>query len=227
MQIVAFVPARSGSKRVPNKNIRLLRGHPLLAYSIASAKKSGVFAKVYLVTDSAEYHDIALRYGADLFPQLRPADISGDTSPDIDWVRWALNILKERNEIYDAFSILRPTSPFRTAETIQRAVMEFKSLPDAHSLRAVEMCSQHPGKMWVIGGSYMLPLLPFTAENGQPWHSNQYASLPKVLVQNASLEIAKASVAVEQNNISGSIVVPFITSDTEGVDVNSEDDWND
>ena len=82
---VAFIPARSGSKRVPNKNIKLLGGHPMLAYTIQAAVDSGIFDAVICATDSEQYADIARHYGAEV-PFLRSAAISGDKSPDVEWV---------------------------------------------------------------------------------------------------------------------------------------------
>jgi CMP-N-acetylneuraminic acid synthetase len=93
------------------------------------------------------------------------------------------------------------------------------------SLRAVEKCGQHPGKMWVVRGNRMMPLLPLGPEN-QPWHSSQYPSLPEVHVQNASLEIAWTRVALEGGTIAGTVLMPFLTRDYEGFDVNKPYDWD-
>ena len=87
---VALIPARSGSKRLPNKNIKLLRGHPLIAYTIVTAIQSKVFDKVIVCTDSNEYAEIASKYGA-YVPYLRNPDNSGSISPDIEWVSEAFN----------------------------------------------------------------------------------------------------------------------------------------
>lgn len=220
---IAFIPARSGSKRLPNKNIKNLGGHPLLAYSIRVAIESGVFDTVVCATDSELYATIAKHYGAEV-PLLRSHDISGDKSPDVDWVVWMLKALKKQGREFQAFSILRPTSPFRKVETIQRAWDRFVTDSGADSLRAVEKCKQHPGKMWVIRGDRMLPLLPF-ANGVNPWHSSQYGSLPEVYVQNASLEIAWTHIALNQNTIAGEVVIPFISEEFEGFDINDYDDW--
>ena len=222
--VVALIPARSGSKRVPDKNIRLLAGHPLIAYSIAAALQSGVFDEVVVSTDSDRYADIARYYGATV-PFLRPAPIAGDTSPDIEWIEYTLARFRNAGQNYDCFSILRPTSPFRLPETIRRAWQEFLSQEGVDSLRAVEKCQQHPGKMWVVRGKRMMPLLPMGPAE-QPWHSSQYPSLPVVYVQNASLEIARTQVVFEQRTIAGNVVMPFFTKDTEGFDVNSDYDWH-
>ena len=220
---VALIPARSGSKRIPNKNIQLLNGHPMLAYTVRAAIDSGVFDSVICATDSDLYADIARYYGAEV-PFLRSADISGDKSPDIEWVIWILNALKERGQNYEIFSILRPTSPFRLPYTIRRAWDAFINDPSIDSLRAIEKCKQHPGKMWVIRGKRMLPLLPYT--NGtMPWHSSQYAALPEIYAQDASLEIAWSHIALEQHSIAGESIVPFVSQGFEGFDINKLEDW--
>ena len=220
---IALIPARAGSKRVVDKNIRELAGHPMLAYSIAAAVQSGVFAKVVVSTDSEHYADIARRYGAEV-PFLRDAEIAGDKSADIEWVESTLRQLREAGHDYDCFSILRPTSPFRLPETIRRAWSEFLAEEGVDSLRAVEKCEQHPGKMWVVRGARMSPLLPLSPVE-QAWHSTQYAALPEVFVQNASLEIAWTRVVTETRSIAGHVVMPFLTRGTEGLDVNNETDW--
>jgi|688.fasta_scaffold218679_2 N-acylneuraminate cytidylyltransferase len=220
---IALIPARAGSKRVADKNIRELAGHPMLAYSIAAAVQSGVFAKVVVSTDSERYAGIARRYGAEV-PFLRPAEIAGDKSPDIEWVESALRQLGEAGHEFDCFSILRPTSPFRLPETIRRAWREFLAEVGVDSLRAVEKCAQHPGKMWVVRGTRMSPLLPLGPLE-LPWHSTQYAALPEVFVQNASLEIAWTRVVPETRTISGHVLMPFLTQGSEGLDVNTESDW--
>lgn len=222
-RVVALIPARSGSKRVPDKNVRPLSGHPLIAYTIAAARQSGVFADVVVSTDSAAYAAIAESYGAEV-PFLRPAEIAGEHSLDIEWIEHALRGLAADGREYDCFSILRPTSPFRTAGTIARAWEEFLAEGEADSLRAVEKCEQHPGKMWVVQGRRMTPLLPL-ADPARPWHSCQYASLPPVYVQNASLEIAWTRVVRDTRTIAGEVIMPFLTHEYEGFDVNRPYDW--
>lgn len=237
--IIALIPARAGSKRVPGKNIRNLAGHPLIAYTIAAAIKSKIFASVMVSTDSEEIAEIAKKYGAEV-PFRRSPAYAEDNSPDIEWINETLKRLKDGGKTYDCFSILRPTSPFRQPETIQRAWQEFLTQKDAvDSLRAVEKCQQHPGKMWVITGSMMQPLLtgkeasltnnPNALEKLQkltsPLHSTPYQALPEVYIQNASLEIAWCRVVLAEYTIAGKKIMPFITQGNEGLDINDEKDW--
>jgi N-acylneuraminate cytidylyltransferase len=220
---VALIPARAGSERVPGKNIRLLAGHPLLAYTIAAARESGIFEEILVSTDSAEIAEIAQAYGAAV-PALRPAELAGSASPDIDWVRHIGAELASAGTRFDVFSILRPTSPFRGAQTIRRAFEQFAGLGDrADSLRAVQRCREHPAKMWVLEGELMQPLLE--QPEHVPMHSRQYRSLPPVYVQNSSLEIAWERCLSEHDSISGPRVAPFLSEDPEGFSIDYPDDW--
>jgi N-acylneuraminate cytidylyltransferase len=195
----------------------------MLAYSVCAAVDSGVFDAVMCATDSPLYAEVATYYGAEV-PCLRPPEISGDKSPDIEWVVWMLRALQERGREYEVFSILRPTNPFRMPDTIRRAWNAFIQENGADSLRAVTRCKQHPGKMWVIRGKRMLPIMPFTI-GATPWHSSQYAALPEVYVQDASLEIGWSRVALESGSIAGEVVVPFVTQGLEGLDINEPEDF--
>jgi CMP-N,N'-diacetyllegionaminic acid synthase len=217
------VPARAGSERVPGKNVRELAGHPLIAYSIAAARESGLFDSVVVSTDSEKIAEVARRYGAEV-PALRPPEMATATSPDIEWVRHVLDVLAEDGRTFEIFSLLRPTSPFRGADTIRRAWGQFLAVdPRADSIRAVELCRQHPGKMWVIEGELMRPLLE--QRRGEvPTHSRQYKSLPEVYVQNSSLEIAWTRITAE-NEIAGERVVPFLTDEAEGFTIDYPSDW--
>jgi N-acylneuraminate cytidylyltransferase len=215
--VVALVPARAGSQRVPGKNVRPLAGHPLIAYTLAAAEASGIFTGVVVSTDSLEIGDVARRYGADVV--ARPAEIATATSPDVEWV---VHAMRDRGE--DAFALLRPTSPFRTADTIRRAWSRFLELGDASdSLRAVERCRQHPAKMWTVDGDLMRPVLE-RPDPGTPWHSMQYQSLPTVYVQNSSLELAWRRVLDGEPSIAGERVAPFFTEGWEGFSIDYPDD---
>jgi CMP-N-acetylneuraminic acid synthetase len=108
--------------------------------------------------------------------------------------------------------------------TIRRAWTTFSSQQGVDSLRAVELCAQHPGKMWIVRGQRMYPLLPF-GNGQQPWHSTPYQALPQVYVQNASLEIAWTRVVRERRTIAGDVLVPFLTEGYEGFDINDAFDW--
>ncbi len=221
--IIALVPARAGSKRLKNKNIKLLNGHPLIAYTIRIAKKSKIFKKIFCITDSKKYQKIAKLYGADEIG-LRPKNTSLDYSPDIEWLNWAINKVENENFKFKYFAILRPTNPFRTTSMIKNAYKKFLKNKNADSIRAVELTKIHPGKIWSKKKNYIFPILK-KYKQGIPWHSMQYASLPQYYSQNASLEISSLRSLKKNKSISGKKIIPYVTKNFEGFDINSSLDF--
>lgn len=221
---VALIPARGGSLRVPGKNVRPLAGHPLLAYTIAAAHESGVFDCVLVSTDSEAIAAVARHYGADV-PFLRPAELASSVSPDIEWVRHALDQLRSAGRAFDLFSILRPTSPFRSAATLRRVHERIVAgATEADSIRAVALCREHPGKMWTLQGGGLTPLMP-QPEGEVPLHSRQYQALPEVYVQDSSLEVAWTRVTDGGLQISGDRVLGHVSEGWEGFSIDYPDDW--
>jgi galactonate dehydratase len=218
---VAFVPARSGSERVRHKNVRPLAGHPLLAYAIETARRSDCFERIVVSTDSEEIADVARWYGADV-PFLRPAEYATSTSPDIEWLAYTLEHLEER---YDLFALIRATNPFRGPEVVRRGLARLLEIPEADSIRAVELVKQHPGKMWELdeGERTMRPLLD-QSHLDIAWHEGQYPALPAVYVQNSALEIAWTRVLASGTK-DGNVVAPFLTRGYEGLNIDDEEDW--
>lgn len=222
MQKIALIPARSGSKRIIDKNIAKINGHPLIAYAIFYARASGVFDRVVVLTDSPQYGEIAKAYGAEV-PYFRDDVTSQDGSPDILWLKGAIEklLLSEA----DIVCILRPTSPLRNETIITDAYETFLGLCDTfHSLRAMSPVSEHPGKMWRIIGDQAIPLLPFDNGSGVPWHSSQSNTLPHCFVQNASMEFVKVRWVLNTNTISGWTVAAYIMTGYSSLDINFPED---
>jgi CMP-N,N'-diacetyllegionaminic acid synthase len=219
--LVGLIPARSGSERVPDKNLRSLAGHPLLAYAVSTALQSGIFDRVVCSTDSGKIAEVAQRYGADV-PFLRPAALATATSPDIEWITHALDQLDDR---YDLFAIVRATNPFRGPDVLRRGLEQLLATPEADSIRAVERVKQHPGKMWLLEGETMRPLLDQSLLD-VAWHAGQYQALPEVYVQNSSLEIAWTRVVSQTGTREGRVVAAFLTEGYEGFNIDDEDDWD-
>jgi CMP-N-acetylneuraminic acid synthetase len=217
---IALIPARSGSERVKDKNVRPLAGHPLLAYAIASASQAGVFQRVVCSTDSGQIAEVAQRYGADV-PFLRPPEFATSTSPDIEWITYTL---RELGDHYDLFGIVRATNPFRGPDVLARGMQQLLATPEADSVRAVELVKQHPGKMWVLEGKTMRPLLDQT-QLEIAWHAGQYQALPEIYVQNSALEIAWTRVVSQTGTREGRVIAPFFTRGYEGFNIDDEVDW--
>jgi CMP-N,N'-diacetyllegionaminic acid synthase len=219
---VALIGARSGSERVPGKNVRRLAGHPLIAYAIETARRSEVFDRIVVSTDSERVAQVARWYGADV-PFLRPDEFATSTSPDIEWIAWTLPRLGER---YDLFAIVRATNPFRGPDVIRRGLEQLLATPEADSIRAVELVKQHPGKMWVLDevGRLMRPLLD-QSHLDVAWHAGQYQALPSVYVQNSALEIAWTRVVEATGTREGRMLAPFLTEGYEGLNIDDEEDF--
>jgi len=123
--MLAIIPARGGSKGLPGKNIKLLNGKPLIAYTIEAALSSGVFEKVIVNTDSVEISEVAKEYGAEI-PFLRPAALATDSATSLDMVRHTLYWYNERHEHFSNIALLQPTSPLRNETHICEAFKIFK-----------------------------------------------------------------------------------------------------
>jgi CMP-N,N'-diacetyllegionaminic acid synthase len=230
VSIVALIPARGGSKRIPGKNIKPLGGKPLIVWTIEAAKASEIFTAVVVSTEHEPTAEIARQAGAMVI--YRPEEFAADDSPDIWWVEDVMRKLGVYAIDREAFSILRPTSPFRTAATIRRAWDAFHTYP-CSSLRAVEPVTQHPGKMWRVNGRTMEPLIAeWPCGSGvtmQPtsngWHSVPTQTLPATYVQNASLEMAWTWCVQVFGTITGPKISPFFTEGMEGFDINTPEDF--
>ena len=221
---IALIPARSGSKRAPGKNVRMLGGKPIIAHTILAAQGSGIFNQIIVSTDSEEYMNLATQFGV-RETALRPAELASDLSPDIDWVNHALSSLIDEVDETDRVFVLRPTSPLRSSKTIKLANDAFAHSIGVDSLRAVQQVSEHPGKMWRVDGKNLAS--PYLNQDGFqiPTHSRATQSLEKLFVQNASLEITTVSSIFSSNSIAGNSVLAFSMPEYEGLDVNSEMDF--
>ena len=223
MKIIALIPARGGSKRVPGKNVRPLGGHPLLFYTIAAAQESGIFSGIYVSSDDPRICYMAELRGATPVP--RPPEFATDTSPDIEWIDHFFMTTKSAT---DAFAILRPTSPFRSAETIRRAWAEFQEKQPCDSIRGVQKARENPHKMWTLYDNSLCPIIlrDMTYKAfGVPSHSAPSQITNHYYIQNASLEISWTRNVTERGSISGDVIKPFFTDGYEGFDLNTEDDF--
>ena len=143
-RLIAIIPARCGSKGLPDKNIRILNGKPLIAYSIIQAQESGIFDEIFLSTDSQEYADIAIQYGAKV-PFLRSNELASDSASTWDCVREVLERYHKMGKEYDIFVVLQPTSPLRTARDIINAIRKMV-LNNADSV--VSVCEADHSPLW-------------------------------------------------------------------------------
>jgi len=206
-QVLALIPARGGSKGIPKKNIKLLGGKPLIAWSINAAKKSKYVDRVVVSTDSQEIADVAQKAGGQV-PFLRPTDIAQDLTPDTPVFEHALAWLKEHDNFIPEFIVhLRPTGPLRTAEEIDEAIEMLEADPDADSVRSVEEPSKPPFKMWEPEGKY---IKPFVEIHGmKDFHTMPRQMLPKIYQTTADIGIMRRRTVMEKKSVIGGCVIPY------------------
>ena len=205
INVVAIIPARSGSKSVIDKNIRIINNKPLLAYSIEQAKQSRYINRVIISTDSERYKNIALSYGAEA-PFLRPAELSQDASLDIDLFRHAYSWLKE-NEGYivDIFVHLRPTHPIRNVEDIDKMIHLLVENQDADSIRSVSRANETPYKMWFFKNDILSPVVSDIPEA----YNMPRQALPVAYSQNACIDVVKAATIMKKNSMTGDKILGY------------------
>ena len=152
--VVALIPARAGSKGLPNKNVCELGGHPLLTWTIAACRKTANINRVIVSTDSPDYAALSIAEGAEA-PFLRPAEISGDQSTDYEFIVHALDWLAGRGEEPDYVVHMRPTTPLRDPRLVEAAVQAFIKAPHATAMRSVHEMSESAYKMFGAPGGQL------------------------------------------------------------------------
>lgn len=162
MKILALIPARGGSKRLPGKNIKELGGLPLIAWTIRAAQQSGVCADIVVSTDDPEIAAVAVKYGATV-PGLRPAALASDTAGSVDVAIHALDCWEAEHGPVDGLLLLQPTSPLRTADTIRRGVTLFEDNQGRHPVVSVSPASNHPAWCFRTTPEGMEPFMGWAA----------------------------------------------------------------
>jgi CMP-N,N'-diacetyllegionaminic acid synthase len=215
-KILALIPARSGSKSVPHKNIRLVAGKPLLAYSIEHALASKLVNRVIVSTDSPEYAEIARQYGAEV-PFLRPAGISGDTSTDLEVFTHALDWLAA-NEGYvpDICVHLRPTCPVRKIDDIDKIIRTLLEDPAVDSVRTVVPAPDTPYKMWHLGDDGRLSMVVST-EIPDAYNLPRQV-LPPVYLQNGCIDAVRTGVITEKKSMTGQVIRGYLMEENFDID---------
>jgi CMP-N-acetylneuraminic acid synthetase len=207
-KILALIPARSGSKGLPNKNIRQFGGKPLLAHSIEHALNSKFINRTIVSTDSIEYADIARQFGAET-PFLRPAEFAQDLSTDLDVFQHAIHWLKENEEyIPDICVQLRPTHPIRNPWDIDQIIQILIEHPEIDSVRSIVPTPDPPYKMWFRGtDGFLKPVIQTEIKDA---YNQPRQFLPKTFLQNASIDAVRTRVITEMNSMTGERIYGYV-----------------
>ena len=220
MEVLAIIPARSGSKSVVDKNIRHLAGKPMLAYSIEHALKSKYITRTIVSTDSEKYAEIAKEYGAEI-PFIRPAEYATDTALDIDVFYHALSFLEEKEGYHPQIVVqLRPTYPIRRVSDIDNMVEQMIKDDSIDSVRCIAPAQEIPQKMWFLNDDGSL-------ENvvNEPYecYNMPRQALRKAYYQNACIDVIRTDVILGQKSMSGKKIIGYLMD--ENFDIDTEEDF--
>lgn len=218
-EVLAIIPARSGSKSIPHKNIRRILGKPMLAHSIEHALQCPLINRVIVSTDSEEYAKIAEEYGAEV-PFIRPDNIATDESLDIEVFMHALSFMKEKESyIPDIVVQLRPTYPIRDIDDISKMIEILEKDQQADSVRCIVKAKEIPHKMWRLNADgRIIPLLNDIKEG----YNMPRQSLPQIYYQNACIDVVRTKVITELNSMSGNNIRGYLMKHNYDIDLETE-----
>ncbi len=221
--VIGLVPARSGSKGVPRKNLAELGGFPLIAYSIVAGLEAGSVDRVIVTTDSEEIAETGRRYGAEV-PFLRPGELATDDSLDIDYVRHALDWLADNDGTTPELVVqLRPTTPLREPERIGEAVDAIRARSDATGLRSVHQLAEPPQKLLGIEDGLLTGLFP---HDPRPEYFNlPRQAFPPAYSPNGYVDVIRVRTIQEHRALYGSRVLAFVTPPVAEIDGPEELDY--
>jgi CMP-N-acetylneuraminic acid synthetase len=223
MKIIAFIPARQGSKSVKDKNIKIYKNKPLIYHTIKIAKKSKYISRVIVSTDSKKYRNLSLNYGAEV-PFLRPKNISTDTSLDYKWINHAVKFLRDKeNYLPDVILHLRPTTPNREVTVVDKAIKYFlKNYNRVTSMRSVSLFSQPPQKFLQIKRGFLVGFFNKYLKYDYTNYPRQF--YPETYLPNGYIDILKPSFFLKNKNLHGNKILPFITKETLDIDLKKDFD---
>jgi N-acylneuraminate cytidylyltransferase len=222
--VLALIPARGGSKRIPKKNIKHLAGKPLIVHSIESARKSKYIDRLITSTDDSEIAEVARKHGSEV-PFMRPAELANDMANDFSVFSHALEWL-EQTEGWkpDIIVQLRPTSPLRTVEHIDAAIELLSQNKEADSVRTVTRPEQSPYKMYKITEDNLLEpviALPGIAESFNLPHT----VLPVAYKHVGYVDAVWLRTVTEKGKMTGDKIIPLVIENAySGID--TDEDWD-
>ena len=225
LNILGVIGARAGSKSIPDKNIKLLLGRPLMAWMIDAAKKSKHITRLIVSTDSEEYAAIARAHGAET-PFLRPAELASDTASDMDYLTHAVSWL-EQNEGWKADIILRlpPTSPLCTPESIDAVIEHLLNDPETTASRTITAAPKHPYKLWQIKDDTLHPFVPKeTTGHTEPSGMARQSFTPAAYAHVDAIAV-RYNTLMQDRLLTGTKVRYHKLDKTDAVDIDSEIDF--
>lgn len=220
MKILGIIPARGGSKGIPGKNIKPLRGRPLLAYTVDAVQASSRLEKVILSTDDPKIREIGMELGVEA-PFLRPQNLSDDAAPAIGYLSHALSWMLENGQHFDAVCILQPTTPFRSLALIDQAAEKFIDSGADCLFTAVPVPSDYnPHWVFEARNDGMLKIA-----TGEEKLITRRQELPPCYIRDGALYFTKSEVILSRGSIYGDKIAYFENSSEYYVNLDTMEDW--
>ena len=220
MNILAIIPARGGSKGVPGKNIKMLNGKPLLAYTSEIALQSKFLAEVIVSTEDTQIREVAQRLGLQV-PFTRPIALAQDSTPTLEVIVHALQWYEKQNVFFDAVCLLQATSPFRTVEFLDKAILKFIQ-SNCDSLVSVQKVPHEYNPHWVFEVDSTGNLKIATGEDEI---ISQRQQLPMAYHRDGSIYITKTEVLLNQNSLYGKSIAYMESESQFYVNIDTLEDW--
>jgi len=224
-EVLAIIPARGGSRGIPGKNIKEFAGYPLITYSIAAGLHSELVTRVIVSTDDETIASIARQWGAEV-PFIRPSEFAQDDTLDMPVAKHCLSWLAE-HEAYrpEVVVWLRPTSPIRPQDCVDRAIQCLFDNLGADSVRGVVPAGQNPFKMWTLDeeSQRMLPLLGVEGIP-EPYNAPRQA-LPDVYWQTGHIDALWTKTILDKHSMTGEVILPLMIDPRYTVDLDLPSDW--
>jgi CMP-N,N'-diacetyllegionaminic acid synthase len=219
MNVLGIIPARGGSKGIPNKNLRELAGKPLLAYTLEAANISGVLDRLVLSTDSEAVANIGRHLGLEV-PFIRPANLAEDNSPMLAVVQHAVSELERRGWQADIIVLLQPTSPFRRGQRIRQAVQLLKNSDSDSVVSVVEIPNLFsPEKAMRIENG----ILQFWSPKGKEISHRQ--QVQPAYAREGTVYACRRNVLIKKGSMYGDKCLPLIVTQDEAMSLDDMDDW--
>ena len=220
MKILGLIPARGGSKRIPGKNVKPLGGLPLIAWTIRAALASNACSDVIVSTDDENIASIARKYGARV-PGLRPAQLATDMSNSVDVALYELDRYEKTHGNVDGLLLLQPTSPFRTAESITKAVDLFETAGGSNALVSVCKAPVHPA--WCFRVKESGEMEPYLDQDNLQQRSQD---LEPAYALNGAIYIISPRVLRHERTFLPKCAQPFVMDLLrENIDIDTDNDW--
>ena len=224
MRAVAIIPARGGSKGIPGKNIKVLNGKPLIAWTIEAAKRVPEIQRVIVNTDDEGIADVAKQYGADVY--MRSPLLAGDDTLDLPVFEDHLKALLKEGDAFEIIVDLRATAPLRTSARISEGIQLLQKMGSTvDSVRALVRASKHPYKMWNFDGTFITPFLSESRAGMPEPYNMPRQKLPNVYQNNGAMNAFWPATVLEKHSMTGDRIAGFIMDDWESINIDTPLDF--